>query len=82
MDREDGVIIGYIWIAWAPEEGGEEEEEEEECSNTMLSEHHYHVMVMLFAKMLSMIGYRDLIVRDEYLDLMDKEDLMFASNIM
>ena len=70
-----------IWIAWAPEERGEEEEEEE-CSNTMLSEHHYRAMVMLFAKMLSMIGYRDLIVRDEYPDLMDEGDFMFVSNIM
>ena len=51
-------------------------------SDTVLSERHYRATVMLFAKMLSMIGYRDLIVRDEYPDLMDEEDFMFASNIM
>lgn len=71
-----------IWIAWVPKNGGDEDEDDKDSSTTVLSQRHYRLTVILFAKMLTKIGYRDITVMDEYPDLTNDDDFMFASNIM
>ena len=71
-----------VWIGWVPKKASEDEEEESDIKNTRLSQHHYRATVMFFARMLSLIGYRDIIVRDHYPDLLEEDEFLAASNIM
>lgn len=71
-----------IWIAWVPETVIDGEDEDIEEGNTSLAERHYRATVMFFAAMLSAIGYRDIIVSEQYPDLTSQEDFVNASNIL
>ena len=71
-----------IWIAWVLKETSKDEDEESDIKNTRLSQHYYRATIMFFARMLSLIEYQDIIVRDHYYDLSDEDQFLAASNIM
>jgi hypothetical protein len=74
------------WLAWVPTEcmgamaedvppgSGKEE--------TVMSQKHYRITVIFLAFMLREIGHRDITVGNEYPDVEDEDEFLFATNVL
>ena len=75
-----------VWLAWAPEEALNDSGVDVTagtCSGaTLLKRKHYRICVMFLARMLEMIGFQDIVVFEDYPDVMDDNEFRSATNIL
>lgn len=70
-----------IWIAWIPHHN-DHNDSDSNNTNTSLSTKHYRITIMLFASLLSAIGYRDIIIHNPYPPLDSQDDFLQATNLL